>query len=83
MSTLRFFRGDLEVDVNIGRTDTLPVQGVKAITYIATCPDKQVVLSVLCSLLNTVSTSILELYGRLLISHLDYQIQPSLMADAV
>jgi hypothetical protein len=33
----------------------LPVIGVKAITYIATCPDKQVVLSVLCSLLNTVS----------------------------
>lgn len=32
----------------------LPVKGVKAITYIATCPDKQVVLSVLCSLLNTV-----------------------------
>lgn len=32
----------------------LPVQGVKAITYIATCPEKQVVLSVLCSLLNTV-----------------------------
>lgn len=33
----------------------LPVTGIKAITYIATCPDKQVVLSVLCSLLNTVS----------------------------
>ena len=32
----------------------LPVLGVKAITYIATCSDKQVVLSVLCSLLNTV-----------------------------
>jgi hypothetical protein len=32
----------------------LPVQGVRAITYIATCPDKQIVLSVLCSLLNTV-----------------------------
>ena len=31
----------------------LPAQGVKAITYLATCPDKQVVLSVLCSLLNT------------------------------
>lgn len=31
----------------------LPVQGVKAITYIATCPDKQIVLSILCSLLNT------------------------------
>jgi hypothetical protein len=33
----------------------LPVQGVKAISYIVTCPDKQVVLSTLCSLLNTVS----------------------------
>ncbi|GMG12065.1 unnamed protein product [Aspergillus oryzae] len=32
----------------------LPVQGVKAITYIATCPDKQAVLTLLCSLLNTV-----------------------------
>ncbi len=31
----------------------LPVVGVKAITYIATCPDKQIVLSVLCSLLNS------------------------------
>lgn len=31
----------------------LPVQGVRAITYIATCPDKQIVLSMLCSLLNT------------------------------
>ncbi|KAF2465242.1 uncharacterized protein BDR25DRAFT_91818 [Lindgomyces ingoldianus] len=31
----------------------LPVKGVTAITYMATCPDKQVVLSVLCSLLNT------------------------------
>lgn len=34
-------------------SSVLPVQGVKAITYLATCPDKQVVLSVLCSLLNT------------------------------
>ncbi|KAL2220201.1 proteins containing regions of low-complexity [Thermoascus aurantiacus ATCC 26904] len=33
--------------------NTLPVQGVKAITYIATCPDKQIVLTLLCSLLNT------------------------------
>ncbi|RJE17180.1 hypothetical protein PHISCL_10483, partial [Aspergillus sclerotialis] len=31
----------------------LPVQGVKAITYIATCSDKQPVLTLLCSLLNT------------------------------
>ena len=35
-------------------SNLLPVQGVKAITYIVTCPDKQTVLSVLCSLLNTV-----------------------------
>ena len=32
----------------------LPVKGVKTITYITTCNGKQVVLSVLCSLLNTV-----------------------------
>lgn len=31
----------------------LPVKGVKAITYLAACDDKQIVLSVLCSLLNT------------------------------
>ena len=35
-------------------SDVLPVKGVKAITYITSCNDKQVVLSVLCSLLNTV-----------------------------
>ncbi|CAG8920306.1 unnamed protein product [Penicillium salamii] len=34
-------------------SNTLPVQGVQAITYITTCQDKQVVLTVLCSLLNT------------------------------
>ena len=34
-------------------SNLLPVQGVKAITYMATNPDKQIVLSVLCSLLNT------------------------------
>ena len=38
----------------------LPVQGVKAISYIVTCPDKQVVLSTLCSLLNTVRLRPLE-----------------------
>ncbi|KAL8831461.1 MAG: hypothetical protein Q9170_005276 [Blastenia crenularia] len=31
----------------------VPVKGVKALTYITTCPDKQVVLSLLCSQLNT------------------------------
>ncbi|KAJ6186038.1 Nuclear pore complex component [Penicillium mononematosum] len=34
-------------------SNTLPVQGVKAITYITTCQDKQAVLTLLCSLLNT------------------------------
>ena len=31
----------------------LPIKGVKALTYLATCPDKQLVLSLLCSQLNT------------------------------
>ncbi|KAF3002815.1 hypothetical protein G7054_g10552 [Neopestalotiopsis clavispora] len=31
----------------------LPTKGTRSLTYICTCPDKQVVLSVLCSLLNT------------------------------
>lgn len=33
----------------------LPQRGVRTLTHLCTCPDKQVVLSVLCSLLNTVS----------------------------
>lgn len=33
----------------------LPLKGARALTHICTCPDKQVVLSVLCSLLNTAS----------------------------
>jgi hypothetical protein len=35
--------------------DILPVKGLKALTYLATSPDKQVVLSLLCSLVNAVS----------------------------
>ena len=31
----------------------LPVKGVKTLTYLAACPDKQLVLSLLCSQLNT------------------------------
>ena len=31
----------------------LPITGIKALTYITTCPDKQLVLSLLCSQLNT------------------------------
>ena len=38
------------------KKDVLPTKGVKALTYITTCPDKQVVLSMLCSQLNTVSS---------------------------
>ncbi|KAF1954073.1 hypothetical protein CC80DRAFT_567847 [Byssothecium circinans] len=33
--------------------NVLPVTGIKSVTYMASIPDKQVVLSVLCSLLNT------------------------------
>lgn len=33
--------------------DILPIKGAKAVTYITTCPDKQLVLSLLCSQLNT------------------------------
>jgi High-temperature-induced dauer-formation protein len=33
--------------------NVLPTKGVRALTYLATCPDKQVVLSMLCSFLNT------------------------------
>ncbi|XHF99982.1 hypothetical protein AWENTII_003458 [Aspergillus wentii] len=34
-------------------SNILPVQGVRVITYITTCSDKQAVLTLLCSLLNT------------------------------
>ncbi|ODA79768.1 hypothetical protein RJ55_05362 [Drechmeria coniospora] len=33
--------------------NVLPQQGVRTLTYLCTCQDKQIVLSVLCSLLNT------------------------------
>lgn len=33
----------------------LPQRGVRTLTHLCSCPDKQLVLSVLCSLLNTVS----------------------------
>ena len=35
-------------------SQVLPVKGVKALTYLTTYPDKQIVLSLLCSHLNTV-----------------------------
>lgn len=37
----------------------LPVQGIRAITYITTISNKQLVLTLLCSLLNTVSQKLL------------------------
>jgi hypothetical protein len=59
----------------------LPVKGVKAITYIATCPDKQVVLSVLCSLLNTVSAPLC--YHAHVLTRADTEIQPRNLARAI
>jgi hypothetical protein len=59
----------------------LPVKGVKAITYIATCPDKQVVLSVLCSLLNTVSALVCDRVRTLTL--VDPEVQPYNMARAI
>ena len=47
------------------RLDILPIKGVRAITYITTCPDKQLVLSLLCSQLNTVR------FPRILVSAAD------------
>ena len=40
--------------VRSSKSDLVPAKGVKALTYITTCPDKQIVLSLLCSQLNTV-----------------------------
>ncbi|KAI4189275.1 MAG: hypothetical protein L6R41_001596 [Letrouitia leprolyta] len=34
-------------------SNTVSIKGVKALTYVTTCPDKQIVLSLLCSQLNT------------------------------
>jgi len=48
-----FLLSSIEISM-LMRLGLLPVKGVKAITYIATCPDKQIVLTTLCSLLNTV-----------------------------
>ena len=42
-------------DIANPQADVVAVKGVKAVTYLTTCPDKQVVLSLLCSQLNTVS----------------------------
>lgn len=55
--------------------DILSVKGVKAITYITTCPDKQVVLSLLCSQLNTVSEGAWN-FASVFLQNLDAQIQP-------
>ena len=41
----------------------LPIEGVRSLTYLCTNPDKQAVLSVLCSLLNTVRSGT-ETYRR-------------------
>jgi high-temperature-induced dauer-formation protein len=64
--------------------NVLPQRGVRALTHLCSCPDKQVVLSVLCSLLNTVSKwrSVWACtWARL--TPTDPQIQPRLMASAL
>ena len=43
--------------------DMLPINGVRSVTYITTCPDKQLVLSLLCSQLNTVRFQIMLAAG--------------------
>lgn len=47
MRNTRIVADDWELDI-------LPIKGTKALTYMVTCGDKKVVLSTLCSLLNTV-----------------------------
>lgn len=44
----------------------LPQHGVRALTHICSCSEKQVVLSVLCSLLNTVGPPRVYLFGTML-----------------
>lgn len=62
---------------------TLPVQGVKAITYLATCPDKQVVLTLLCSLLNTVCSALPSPCLVLMVLCVDNQIQSCFVESPV
>ena len=62
--------------------DILPVKGVKALTHIVTCPDKQIVLSVLCSLLNTVSLS-WEVTEDPTLIHADHEIQSCQLAGSL
>jgi hypothetical protein len=73
--------GPVDIPSMLMRTGILPVKGVKAITYIATCHDKQVVLSVLCSLLNTVRDGVISLL--LMLIHVDSKVQSRNMARAV
>lgn len=58
----------------------LPLKGTRALTYICSCPDKQVVLSLLCSLLNTVS-GVLPDTGQDAYPRLDAEIQPCELAS--
>lgn len=47
----------------------------------ATCPEKQVVLSVLCSMLNTVSLA--PLFAVQLLTRVDPEVQPCDMASTI
>jgi hypothetical protein len=62
--------------------NVLPQKGVRALTYICSCPDKQVVLSVLCSLLNTVRFAFC-ITGILADGLADLEIQSGNLASAL
>ena len=65
-------------------SDVLPIQGVKAITHLVTCPEKQVVLSLLCSLLNTVRLPHhLMPYENIINRTLDHEIQPGKLENSL
>lgn len=63
--------------------NVLPQQGVRALTYMCTCSDKQIVLSVLCSLLNTVGSPHFDDMSYHTYKNADSQVQSSNVACAL
>lgn len=64
-------------------SNVLPQRGIRALTHICTCPDKQVVLSVLCSLLNTVCEAARSLSLGCMLTDADPQVQSSYLACTI
>jgi len=63
-------------------SSVLPQKGTRALTYLCTSPEKQVVLSVLCSLLNTVCERD-QMMRNISNKPTDTQVQPCDLAGAV